>query len=98
MRNSKHSLSAFLAVVMVVSLATIQANDTSKVSASKEDEFISLDILEGDGQGETIDFDSDVAEKVKDSFGEIVPVSNFDMKPPYEPKTGYVIIPCSTSE
>lgn len=93
MRNWKHSMSAFLAVVMVGSLATIQVKDFSTVSASKEEEEqIVLEILEGDGNGETIDFDSAEAEKVKEHIEEaVVDSGKVETVKPYEPKTGYVI-------
>ncbi len=93
MRNWKHSMSAILAVVMVISLATIQVNDFSTASASKEaEEQIVLEILEGDGDGETVDFDSAEAGKVKEEIEETVVASGMvEFVKPFEPKTGYVI-------
>lgn len=93
MRNWKHSMSAVMAVVMVLSLATIQVKDLSAVSASKEtEEQIVLEILEGDGEGETVDFDTAEAVKVKEEIEETVVASGkVEIMKPYEPKTGYVI-------
>ncbi len=93
MKNWKHSMSAFLAVVMVSSLATVQVKDISTASASKEEEErIVLEILQGDGEGETIDFDSIEAKKVKETVEEtITSASKVEIAKPYEPKKGYVI-------
>lgn len=93
MKNWKHSMSAFMAVVMVGSLATVQLKDMSAVSASKEnEEEIVLDILEGDGNGETIDFDKIDAMEVKNTVEETINSFNkVEITKPYEPKAGYVI-------
>lgn len=92
MKSWKHSMSAFMAVVMVATLATIQVNDMSAASASKEvEEEIVLEILKGDGEGETIDFDSVEAKKVKETVEEITALKKVDIAKPYEPKAGYVI-------
>lgn len=93
MRNWKHSMSAFLAVVMVSSLATIQAKDLSIALANREtEEIIVLDILEGDGEGETLDFDAVDSEELKKKVDEtITSVNKVELTKPYEPKNGYVI-------
>ncbi len=93
MKNWKHSMSAFLAVVMVSSLATIQAKDMSRALADKEtQENIVLDILEGDGEGETVDFDAIDSGELKKTVEEtITSVNKVDFAKPYEPKAGYVI-------
>ena len=96
MKNWKHSMSAFLAVVMVSSLATIQVKDTSVVRADEEkseiEEQIVLEILQGDGEGETIDFDSVESQMVKEVVEEtITSTSKVSIAKPYEPKMGYVI-------
>ncbi len=96
MKNWKHSMSAFLAVVMVSSLATIQVKDMSSVNADNKtqitEEQIVLEILQGDGDGETIDFDSVESQMVKEAVEEAITVtSKVELAKPYEPKMGYVI-------
>lgn len=93
MGNWKHSMSAFLAVVMVGSLGTFQMKDIPVARADKApDEEIVLDILVGDGEGETLDFDQADMQKVKEKVEKnFAAVQKVEMAKPFEPKTGYVI-------
>lgn len=93
MGNWKHSMSAFLAVVMVGSLGTFQMKDVPVARADKApDEEIVLDILVGDGDGETLDFDQADMQKVKEKVeANFAAVQKIEMAKPFEPKTGYVI-------
>lgn len=91
-------MAAFLSLVLVSTLTSFQARDMSGALADKEaEENIVLEILEGDGEGETADFDEIASGELKKTIEEAIPsVENVELAKPYEPKTGYVITTTGT--
>ncbi len=98
MRNLKHTMSAFLAVVMVSSLATTQVKNMSSAFASKDiDENIVLELIEGGVSVETAQIEDVQSEKVQETVEEkIDSLDKVDLAKPFEPKTGYVIATSGT--
>lgn len=93
MRNWKHTMSAFLAVVMVSSLATTQFKNMSSAFASKDiDENVLIELIEGGVSVETAQIEDVQSEKVQETVEEkIDSLDKVDLAKPFEPKTGYVI-------
>ena len=94
MKNWKHSLSAFMAVVMVSSLATIQVKDMSAALASKNNDEISIEIPEEEKREivrKVSEIDKEESEKIKETVDEITDLHKVEVVKPYEPKAGFVI-------
>ena len=94
MKNWKHSMSAFLAVVMVGSLASIQVKDMSAVLANKNNDEISIEIPEEEKRKivrKVSEIDKEESREIKETVDEITDLHKVEVVKPYEPKAGFVI-------
>ena len=99
MKNWKHSLSAFMAVVMVGSLASIQVKDMSAALANKNNEEISIEIPDEEKREivrKVSEIDKEDSQKIKETVDEITDLHKVEVVKPYEPKAGFVIATTSS--
>ena len=99
MKNWKHSLSAFMAVVMVSSLATIQVKVMSAALANKNNEEISIEIPDEEKREivrKVSEIDKEDSQKIKETVDEITDLHKVEVVKPYEPKAGFVIATTSS--